>query len=148
MSDERDPNRPTALNSIDPPRNFTISTEDRVRALTIGPPAYAVRKRKIEDREVEMLDALVELHDALAAKGLTAHAIKAAVEAKASTFDLAKLNKLVETHNRYYPIEANLRIDPRTGGYLIYAGQAWSPEPLWTVERLLALYAKSIAERG
>jgi len=147
VSDERERPGPSALNSVDPPRNFTISTEERIRALTIGAPAYAIRKRKIEDREEEMLKTLLDLHDKLAAKGLTPHAIKAAIDAKASTFDLAKLNALVETHNRYYPIEANLRIDYKTGGYLVF-GQPWSPEPLWTVERLLALYTKRIAERG
>ena len=55
--------RPTAFRSADPPRNFTLSVDERVRALTIGPPAYAVRKRKIEDNEEQWVSTLVALHD-------------------------------------------------------------------------------------
>lgn len=154
MSDDKRPPQgspatrepPTAFDSVDPPRNFTLTTEERVRAMTIGVPAYAARKRKLEDREAEMIAALVELHDTLTGKRVPPEDVRRAVEARAREFNLAKLNAIVDAHNRYYPIEANLRIDPRTGGYLIF-GHPWSPEPPWSVERLLALYAGAIAAR-
>jgi hypothetical protein len=144
---ESDP--PTAFTSADPPRNFTISVEDRIRALTVGVPAYAARKRKIEDREAGMIAALVEIHDTVTRRGEGAEAAARAVEAAARALEpqLEKLNAQIETHNRYYPIEANLRIDTRTDGYLVY-GHPWSAEPMWTVSRLLAAVATRISERG
>jgi hypothetical protein len=126
----------SALGSVEPPRNFTIPVDERIRALTIGAPAYAVRKRKIEDAEDRWLDALVSLHDTLTAKGQHPDEIDDALRVKAASFDYAKHNMLVATHNRWYPIEANLRIDPRTGGYLV-AGRPWHEEPLATPERML-----------
>jgi len=40
--------------------------------------------------------------------------------------DLARLNDLIDKHNRYYPIEANLPVDPRTGA-LLERGVPWRP---------------------
>ena len=42
------------------------------------------------------------------------------------TEDLARLNDLIGRHNRYYPIEANLPIDVRTGR-LLDRGAPWRP---------------------
>jgi hypothetical protein len=147
VSDGEDKRGPTAFTGADPPRNFTLTAEERIRAITIGVPAYAARKRKIEDREAEMLGKLLALRDELAATGAGEERVTQAVESAARALDLGKLNTLVETHNRYYPIEANLRIDPRTGGYLVF-GRPWTPEPAWTVERLLARLAQTLSERG
>jgi hypothetical protein len=128
--------RPTALSSVDPPRNFTLGVDERIRALTIGAPAYAIRKRKIEDTEEKWVDALVELRAKLEAKGTPGGEIARALRAKAETFDYRKLNELVASHNRWYPVEANLPMDAR-GRYLVY-GRVWHPESDFTPERLLA----------
>jgi hypothetical protein len=132
----RDEGRATALGSVDPPRNFSLNVDERIRALTIGAPAYAVRKRKIEDTEDLWIRTLVELHETLAAKGRALDEIDRALRDKARTFDYAKQNTLVAQHNRWYPVEANLRIDPKTGGYLVY-GRPWHPETDYTAERIL-----------
>lgn len=132
----RDEGRATALDSADPPRNFTLNVDERIRALTIGAPAYAIRKRKIEDTEDLWVRALVELHEKLSAKGASGDEIERALHAKASSFDYAKQNALVAMHNRWYPVEANLRIDPKTGGYLIY-GKPWIAETEYTPKRIL-----------
>jgi hypothetical protein len=146
-SDDLDPARPTAFNSADPPRNFTLSVNDRVRALTIGAPAYATRKKRIEDLEVTHVRALLALHDQLAAKGRSAAEIEQALHDKAHGIDLTKMNALIENHNRYYPIEANLPIDYRTGEYTVY-GQRWLPEEPWTATRLLARAHAVLAARA
>ena len=48
------------------------------------------------------------------------------------------------SHNRHYPIEANLPVAPRTGEYLVF-GRRWMPEepltPARIVERALAAVA-------
>jgi hypothetical protein len=123
--------------SIDPPRNFTISTEERVRALAAGPPAWALRKRRIEDAIARYEALLREVRDALLVAGATAERIEAKMTERAKRFDLAKTNALIEAHNRYYPIEANLPIDPRTGG-LLHLGKPWKKEPFVTVEVVVA----------
>lgn len=133
----RDAAAPTALNSADPVRNFSLSMEERVRALTIGVPAWAERKRRIEDAEDRYVGQLVALHETLAAKGRPAAEIARAIGEAAAKYDLTKLNVLVAEHNRYYPIEANLPMD-RAGNYLVY-GRVWEREEPYSAERLVAL---------
>jgi hypothetical protein len=128
----------SAFNGVDPPRNFTLGVDERIRALTIGAPAYATRKRKIEDTEEQWVSALVALRAKLEANGGSPEEIAHALREKAATFDYKKQNALVALHNRWYPVEANLRIDPKTGGYLVY-GRTWHPEAEFTAERILVL---------
>jgi hypothetical protein len=129
---------PTALSSADPIRNFTLSVDERIRALTIGAPAWAIRKRKIEDAEEQWVATLVALREKLETRGTPERDIEHALRAKADTFDYRKVNELVAQHNRWYPVEANLRIDPKTGDYLVY-GRTWHPEAPFTTERILKL---------
>jgi hypothetical protein len=139
---------PTAFTSADPPRNFTLSVSDRIRAMTIGAPAYATRKKSIEDREDRYVGTLIALHDTLVAKQeLHAGFVRDAMLERTAAFDLKRLNALIATHNRYYPIEADLPIDPRTGGYLVY-GRPWQPARTWTAERLVAKALAVIAARA
>jgi hypothetical protein len=130
------PRSPSPLESLDPPRNFTIATEERVRALAVGVPAYAARKKRIEDAEEQFLRALVTRDHELAAQGASPEAREASLLTEAKRFDLAAVNRLVESHNRYYPIEANLPIDPKTGIYLLRE-VPWQPEEPLTAERLV-----------
>ena len=46
-------------------------------------------------------------------------------------------NDLIGRHNRYYPIEANLPIDVRSGK-LLERGAPWRPLPAVTMDELLA----------
>jgi hypothetical protein len=142
-----DSERPSALNSADPIRNFTLTTDERIRALTIGVPAWAARKRKIEDDEVRYTRELVALYDQLVRKRRTETEIELALVSAATAFDLEKLNKLVVQLNKYYPIEANLPMDRRTGGYLVY-GKPWVPESLYTVQRFVGLAQAAITKRA
>ena len=136
---------PSALNSADPLRNFSLTVDERIRALTIGVPAWAARKRKIEDDQDRHVKELVETYDALVAKKRSGDQIDVALHAAASARDLTKLNELVSTHNRYYPIEANLPMD-RRGNYLVY-GHVWRPEESFTPARLVALALAVVARR-
>jgi hypothetical protein len=47
---------------------------------------------------------------------------------------LDRLNDLISRHNRYYPIEAKLAIDPRTGELLDRDGKHWKPMPARSLE--------------
>ncbi|MBL8608858.1 MAG: hypothetical protein JNL38_16150 [Myxococcales bacterium] len=110
-----------------PVRNFTIPLAERIRALG-GPPAYVVRKKRIEDLTDKLVLRVVEALDVSDARA----------EALAEVLDLAPLNKLIDTHNRYYPAEANLPLSPVTGE-MLERGEPWRPMAPMTPESLLAL---------
>jgi hypothetical protein len=115
-----------------PPRNFTLSVEERLRAYAQGVPGYIRRRRRIEDLEAKLL-AKVAAAEAPAALAASAEFVD----------DLARLNDLIDRHNRYYPIEANLPIDVRTAR-LVERGQPWRPLPAVTAADLLGRAAASI----
>lgn len=119
-----------------------------MRALAVGVPAYAARKKRIEDAEEEFLRTLVARDHELAAKGASREAREASLLTEAKRFDLAAVNRLVESHNRYYPIEANLPIDPKTGIYLLRE-VPWQPDEPLTAERLVrAALTRGSVERA
>jgi hypothetical protein len=107
-----------------PARNFSLSIEDRIRAFAQGPLAYMRRLRTIED----LRERLVRRFAAAGDDAWTVDEMAA---------DLARLNELIERHNRYYPIEANLPVDPRTGR-LLERGVPWRPLARVTFEDLAA----------
>ncbi|MBK8255255.1 MAG: hypothetical protein IPK82_21660 [Polyangiaceae bacterium] len=90
-----------------------ISLEQRLRAAG-GPPAYMRRKRRIEDLEKKFTAELSDVYTKLVRENLEPHAIRNVLIHHAGALDLALLNDLIEKHNRYYPIEANLRVDVKT----------------------------------
>jgi hypothetical protein len=112
------------------PRNFTLSVEERLRAYAMGVPGYMRRRRRIEDLEARLVGALAAAEapgEALASKELAA--------------ELALLNELIDKHNRYYPIEANLPVDIRSGR-LVERGAPWRPLAAVTATDLLARAAR------
>lgn len=135
---------PTALDSADPRRNFTLTVDERIRAITIGAPAWSIRKRKIEDEAERLVNELVDLHDVLVEKGRAIGEVLLALERAAGDFDLPKLNASIDMHNRYYPIEANLAMNQ--DGYLVH-GRPWRPEERYTPARLVSLARERLAER-
>jgi hypothetical protein len=106
-----------------PQRNFTLTLEERLRAFAQGLPAHLRRRRQIEDLEARL------------AARLAVTAADQGPPAPEIATDLAKLNDLIDKHNRYYPIEAKLPLDPRTGA-LIERGSRWRPLPAVTLEHL------------
>jgi hypothetical protein len=105
---------------------FTLTLDERLRGYTQGPPAYMLRRRRIEDLEARLLETIA------AAEVPTVAASSADVTAA-----LALLNDLIERHNRYYPIEANLPIDIRSGR-IIDRGAPWRPLPAVSSADLVA----------
>jgi hypothetical protein len=97
-----------------------------LRAYAQGVPSHIRRRRRIEDLEARLVARL-------AAAATPAEAAAAAdVEA-----ELALLNDLIDRHNRYYPIEAQLPIDVRTRT-LVERGAPWRPLPHVASADLLA----------
>ena len=118
--------RPQPIDTVAPPRNFTLSLEDRLRAYAQGVPGYMRRRRRIEDLEAKLIEKLA-----------AAPAPAETVATAEVVADLALLNDLIDRHNRYYPIEAQLAVDVRTRR-LVERGAPWRPLPPVTAADLLA----------
>jgi hypothetical protein len=116
--------------TLAPLRNFTITTADRVRAAH-GPPAYVRRKRHIEDLQASLAASASE---AIEATGSVDAARRALEGSAALQKSLAELNRLIETHNRYYPIEANLPLDPTRRVQLDRGGRPYKPLQTMTLD--------------
>ena len=119
--------KPPLIDTVSPPRNFTLSIEERLRAYAQGAPGHIRRRRRIEDLEARLIQRLAD------ARSPAEVASSAEV-----TADLALLNDLIAKHNRYYPIEANLPIDVQTRRLIERGGAPWRPLPAVTAADLLA----------
>jgi hypothetical protein len=122
------------------PRNFTISLEERLRALASGPPPFALRRRRIENLEAEIVRALAE-HEATTGAPLDASALPYGVR-----LEIERLNRLIDDHNRYYPIEARLPMDVHTGQFMDW-GEPWAPMPPVSAAALVAA-SRATSARG
>lgn len=111
-----------------PQRNFDLPPEERVRALVGGPPAFTRRLRAIEDLEAAIVHGFEQAQRACV-RPIDPSRLLATHE---------RLRTLVEAHNRFYPIEANLRISLRTGELLDRDGTAWQPRRCPSIDELMA----------
>jgi hypothetical protein len=105
-----------------------------------GPLLYMRRLRQIEEATRRHEQALAERRAELAATSSREDA-DAAWRAEAEAWDFAEINRLIEQHNRWYPVEAQLPMDPRTGDYALVGGQHYTRRPLdaaWILERFPA----------
>ena len=103
---------------------------DRYLASLGGPLPFMRRLRQIDD-EIETLT--IRLAQAYAER-----ADPASWRRLAERFDFGEVNDLIERHNRYYPIEARLPMDPRTRDYVKIGGRSYRREPLdaqWILDR-------------
>jgi len=126
--------RPLALRL----RNF-LPLPDTYLAATRGPLAYMLRLREIEQRtaahEERLADAWRVLVEDCGDDGVAFARDWGATATAWSFFDV---NDLIERHNRWYPIEARLPMDPKTGDYALVNGRSYQLEPLaetWVLER-------------
>ena len=118
-------------------RNFRPDADSAIRALG-GPTIWMRRLRAIEDeleRHEEQLDAAWhELREELA----DAAEFARRREETAARWSFAQVNELIERHNRNFPAEARLPMDPRTRDFVKINGRPYRREPLdaaWILER-------------
>jgi hypothetical protein len=96
-----------------------------------GPPPYMARLR-----EIAVLTA--EHEAALAEEYATRRSDSAAWRELAESWDFGEVNDLIDRHNRWYPAERRLPLDPTTGDYALVNGEHYSQRPLdatWVLER-------------
>ena len=107
---------------------------DRYLASLGGPLPYMLRLRQIDDA--------VEAHARRLGEAREEHrGDPAGWRAVAEGWDFGDVNDLIERHNRWYPAEARLAMDPRTRDYVKVGGRPYRREPLdaaWILARFPA----------
>lgn len=127
------------LDDLALPLNFRLTLAERLRGLE-GLPSYLSRLRRIEESIERFVQRL--RHLAQHARAAWPEDDVTATEvffSSAYRLDLSPLNGLIDSHNRYYPIEANLGIDVRSGRYLDGEGRPWRKLARIRLDDLLAL---------
>jgi hypothetical protein len=117
-------------------RNFRPDAESAVRALG-GPRVWMRRLRAIEDG-VEQHDRQLSGAWRTLAENLDPAEFAAAWRELAGNWSFAELNELIERHNRNFPAEARLAMDPRTRDFVRLNGRSYERELLdarWILER-------------
>ena len=126
-------------------RHFRSSAEAYL-ASAGGPLPYMLRLRLIEDQSAEHEAALADTWHALADEcDGDAARFSRRWRSAARRVVFGEINDLIDRHNRWYPIESNLPMDPRTGDYRLVQGRDYRLLPLdvdWIRER----YAPSLRE--
>jgi len=110
-------------------RNFTSDAGSYLASLG-GPLPYMARLREIEN--------LVDRHERALADCYASAGAAVAWRQLAKGWSFAEVNELIDRHNRWYPMEARLPMDPRTGDFVLVNGEPYWKRPLdarWVLER-------------
>lgn len=94
-----------------------------------GPLPYMARLREIA--------ALAAAHERDLAEAYELHSGRAWVE-YVQRLDFSEVNDLIEQHNRWFPVESRLPMDPRSGDFVLVNGEHYSKRRLdarWALER-------------
>ncbi|HEY4278479.1 MAG TPA: hypothetical protein VGM91_09685 [Conexibacter sp.] len=104
-----------------------------------SPPRWMERSAEIDNGIARELRALDATYRALRAEHGEDHdAFARAWRAHAQARDFTELNRLIQQHNDWYPVERDLPFDPRTGDYLKIHGRSHLRPMLdadWVLER-------------
>jgi hypothetical protein len=114
-------------------RNFRPDASAQLAALG-GPLAWMRRLRAIE--------IAIGLHEEQLADAYeTLRGDPEAWRQLAEGWDFSEVNELIERHNRHYPAESRLPMNPRTGDFVLVNGRPYTREPLdaaWVLLRFPA----------
>ena len=115
-------------------RNFRPSADSYLTSLG-GPLPYMQRLREIERLTAAHESALADEHGRLLRSGGD---LVAAWRATAHAWRFDEVNDLIDRHNRWYPVEARLPMDPKRGDFALVNGRDYRIRPLdasWVLER-------------
>jgi hypothetical protein len=121
-------------------RNFRPDVATYVASLG-GPRPYMERLRAIDALIERHERELEEAHAALAGSCPDAGEFAARWRRLAHTHRFDEVNDLIERHNRFFPVEARLPMDPRTGDFVLVGGDRYDRRPLdadWVLDRFPA----------
>ncbi len=103
---------------------------DRYVSAGGGPLPYMLRLRRIEEETAGHLARLAEAREAHRDDPVGWRRL-------VERWDFSEVNELIDRHNRFYPIEAQLAMDPRSRDFVTVGGRS-RREPLdaaWVTER-------------
>jgi hypothetical protein len=122
---------------------------DRYLPALGGPLPYMQRLRRIDDEIDGHLRALSQTWQDLAEEH---HGDPAGFRRRwarlASDWSFDEVNELIRRHNAYYPAEARLPMDPRSGDYVPVLGRSYRRERLdlrWVLQRFPPELAVALA---
>jgi len=121
-------------------RNFRPTPESYIASLG-GPLPYMRRLRQIADETAEHERQLAEARAELAEVTPDPAEFAALWERLARRWRFDAVNELIERHNRYFPAEARLPMDPKTRDYALVNGKPYRLPMLdagWILERFPA----------
>jgi hypothetical protein len=123
------------------PRNFRPTADSYIASLG-GPLPYMRRLRQIAEETAEHESQLAEARAELIERSRAEPSEFAARwEELARRWRFDAVNELIDRHNRYYPAEARLPMDPLTRDYALVNGRPYRLEPLdaaWILRRFPA----------
>jgi hypothetical protein len=114
-------------------RNFRPEADTYLASLG-GPLPYMQRLRQIEHETERQLELLEQAHAGF-------HGDPEGWRRFAARWDFGEVNDLIDRHNRWYPIEARLPMDPRSRDFVTIGGRSYRRTPLdeaWILERFPA----------
>jgi hypothetical protein len=119
-------------------RNFRPDASAQLTAIG-GPLAWMRRLRNIE-LALERHDALLReaREELLAGMNGDRTGFAAAWRRVADDWDFGDVNRLIESHNRHFPAESRLPMNPRTGDFVLVNGRPYTRDPVgadWILER-------------
>jgi hypothetical protein len=118
-------------------RNFRAEADGYLASLG-GPRHYMLRLREIEAMTADHEHALEVERERLAST-VSAEDFPQAWRALAEAWRFDEVNDLIERHNRWYPVESRLPMDPRRGDFVLVNGRDYRLE-LLDAEWILARY--------
>jgi hypothetical protein len=122
LADERDLNAFAGTPLPRRIRRFRPEADAYVASLG-GPLPYMRRAREIDD--------MIERHRHLLGEAYDVHEGDAAAWRRlAGRWDFTEVNDLIDRHNRWYPVEARLAMDPRSRDFVKVGGRDYRREPL------------------
>ena len=118
-------------------RQTRRSVEAYLRAGVL--PRYMERLREIEGATAAERRHLERSYRALRAEcGDDAELFERRWRARAASWRFDRINELIREHNEWYPIEADLPLDPRTRDYILVRGRSYRRAELgseWVLEQ-------------
>lgn len=113
-----------------------------------GPLAYMVRLLEIERRTEQLEEACADAWRSLAEELRNdPQRFSERWRDEARRFPFGEVNDLVERHNRWFPVESNLAMDPRTGDYVLVNGRRYTLASLdarWVLDRFPASLERAV----
>ncbi len=116
--------------------NFTVSLENKIMACA-GIPEYIQRAKLVEEKITKIKADLKIRYDKLEKKLGNNHArFNKSWESILKSYNFQEVNELIEKHNMFYPLEANLRMDFDSSEYLL-GSNIWEKTPLLSASLIL-----------